>query len=69
MSGEQLNWLLDGYDAMRLKQYDRLHFSSVLQGALPAHLVRCQRMPIALNQLPDDIDTLKSRVAEQVASQ
>ena len=26
-------------------------------------------MPIALNQLPDDIDALKSLAAEQVASQ
>ena len=30
LSGQQLNWLLDGYDVMRLKPHERLHFSSVL---------------------------------------
>ena len=30
LSGQQLNWLLDGYDVMRLRPHERLHFSSVL---------------------------------------
>ena len=30
LTGQQLNWLLDGYDVMRLKPHERLHFSSVL---------------------------------------
>ena len=30
LSGQQLNWLLDGYDVMRLQPHERLHFSSVL---------------------------------------
>jgi transposase len=30
MSGQQLNWLLDGYDVMRIKPHERLHYSSVL---------------------------------------
>ena len=30
LSGQQLNWLLDGYDVMRFKPHERLHFSSVL---------------------------------------
>ncbi|MFQ5470776.1 MAG: IS66 family insertion sequence element accessory protein TnpB [Gammaproteobacteria bacterium] len=29
-SGQQLNWLLDGYDVMRMKPHERLHFSGVL---------------------------------------
>jgi transposase len=27
LSGEQLNWLLDGYDVWRMKPHDVLHFS------------------------------------------
>lgn len=30
LTGQQLNWLLDGYDVMRLQPHERLHFSSVL---------------------------------------
>ena len=30
LSGQQLNWLLDGYDVMRFKPHERLHYSSVL---------------------------------------
>jgi len=30
LNGQQLNWLLDGYDVMRLRPHERLHFSSVL---------------------------------------
>lgn len=30
LSGQQLNWLLDGYDVMRLQPHERLHFSTVL---------------------------------------
>ncbi len=30
LTGQQLNWLLDGYDVMRLTPHERLHFSSVL---------------------------------------
>ncbi len=30
LSGQQLNWLLDGYDVMRFRPHERLHFSSVL---------------------------------------
>ena len=30
LSGQQLNWLLDGYDVMRFKPRERLHYSSVL---------------------------------------
>ena len=30
LTGQQLNWLLDGYDIMRLQPHKRLHFSSVL---------------------------------------
>lgn len=30
LSGQQLNWLLDGYDVMRLQPHERLHYSSVL---------------------------------------
>lgn len=30
LSGQQLNWLLDGYDVMRMRPHARLHFSSVL---------------------------------------
>jgi transposase len=30
LTGQQLNWLLDGYDVMRFKPHERLHFSSVL---------------------------------------
>lgn len=29
LSGQQLNWLLDGYDVMRFKPHERLHFCSV----------------------------------------
>lgn len=27
LTGEQLNWLLDGYDVWRMKPHDALHFS------------------------------------------
>ena len=27
---QQLNWLLDGYDVMRMQPHKRLHYSSVL---------------------------------------
>jgi len=27
LSGEQLNWLLDGYDVWRMKPHEVLHFS------------------------------------------
>jgi transposase len=30
LTGQQLNWLLDGYDVMRLQPHERLHFRSVL---------------------------------------
>jgi transposase len=30
LSGQQLNWLLDGYDITRLQRHKRLRFSSVL---------------------------------------
>ena len=29
-TGQQLNWLLDGIDVMRIKPHERLHFNSVL---------------------------------------
>ena len=30
LTGQQLNWLLDGYDVMRLQPHERSHFHSVL---------------------------------------
>lgn len=30
LTGQQLNWLLDGYDIQRLQPHEKLHFSSVL---------------------------------------
>jgi len=30
LTGQQLNWLLDGYDVMRLQPHKRLHYRSVL---------------------------------------
>ena len=30
LTGQQLNWLLDGYDILRLKPHERLHYRSVL---------------------------------------
>jgi transposase len=30
LTGQQLNWLLDGYDISRMKPHEKLHFSSVL---------------------------------------
>lgn len=30
LSGQQLNWLLDGYDVMRFTPHERLHFPRVL---------------------------------------
>ncbi len=30
LTGQQLNWLLDGYDIMRMKAHERLHYHSVL---------------------------------------
>jgi transposase len=30
LTGQQLNWLLDGYDITRMRPHRRLHFSSVL---------------------------------------
>jgi len=30
LTGQQLNWLLDGYDVMCLQPHERLHFPSVL---------------------------------------
>ena len=30
LTGQQLNWLLDGYDVMRMQAHERLYFSSVL---------------------------------------
>ena len=30
LNGQQLNWLLDGYDVMRMQPHERLHYSSVL---------------------------------------
>jgi len=30
LTGQQLNWLLDGYDITRMRPHQRLHFSSVL---------------------------------------
>lgn len=29
-TGQQLNWLLDGYDVMRMQAHERLHYQSVL---------------------------------------
>ena len=30
MTGRELNWLLDGYDVMRMTPHERLHYHSVL---------------------------------------
>ncbi|VAW79456.1 Mobile element protein, partial [hydrothermal vent metagenome] len=30
LNGQQLNWLLDGYDVMCMQPHERLHYSSVL---------------------------------------
>lgn len=30
LTSQQLNWLLDGYDIMRMKPHEKLNFSSVL---------------------------------------
>ena len=30
LSGQQLNWLIDGYDVMRMQPHTRLHYTSVL---------------------------------------
>ncbi len=30
LTGQQLNWLLDGYDVMRMQAHERLHYHSVL---------------------------------------
>jgi hypothetical protein len=30
LTGQQLNWLLDGYDVMRMQPHARLHYHSVL---------------------------------------
>ncbi|MCF6262642.1 MAG: IS66 family insertion sequence element accessory protein TnpB [Xanthomonadales bacterium] len=30
LTGQQLNWLLDGYDVMAMKAHKRLHYHSVL---------------------------------------
>ena len=30
LTGQQLNWLLDGYDVMRMQPHERLHYHSVL---------------------------------------
>jgi transposase len=30
LTGQQLNWLLDGYDITRMKPHEKLYFSSVL---------------------------------------
>ncbi len=30
LNGQQLNWLLDGYDILRLQPHERLHYRSVL---------------------------------------
>jgi transposase len=30
LNGQQLNWLLDGYDVMKMQPHSRLHYSSVL---------------------------------------
>lgn len=30
LTGQQLNWLLDGYDISRMKPHEKLYFSSVL---------------------------------------
>jgi len=30
LTGQQLNWLLDGYDIMRMQAHERLHYHSVL---------------------------------------
>ena len=30
LTGQQLNWLLDGYDVMRLQPHKSLHYRSVL---------------------------------------
>ena len=30
LTGQQLNWLFDGYDIMRMKAHERLHYHSVL---------------------------------------
>ena len=30
LSGQQLNWLLDGYDIMRMQAHERLHYHTVI---------------------------------------
>ena len=30
LTGQQLNWLLDGYDIMRMQAHEKLHYRSVL---------------------------------------
>ncbi len=30
LTGQQVNWLLDGYDIMRMQAHERLHYHSVL---------------------------------------
>jgi len=30
LTGQQLNWLLDGYDILRMQAHERLHYHSVL---------------------------------------
>ena len=30
LTGQQLNWLLDGHDIMRMQAHERLHYHSVL---------------------------------------
>jgi len=30
LTGQQLNWLIDGYDVMRMQAHERLHYSTVL---------------------------------------
>lgn len=30
LTGQQLNWLLDGYDIQKMQPHERLHYSSVL---------------------------------------
>jgi hypothetical protein len=52
---------------MGLMLPERLHDSRVLQYVLPAHGVRCCTCRLHSNQLPDNVDALKSLVAEQVA--
>ncbi len=39
LTGQQLNWLLNGYDVMRMQPHERLHFSSVLYGLFHVHPV------------------------------